>query len=119
MEGSLAEKGEKTYFCVNGTSSLTGFTESQNHRITEWSGLEGTSVGHPVQPLLKQGHPEQDAQDRVPVGLEYLQRRRLHNLPGQPVPGLHHPQREKGCKLLQNTKAKTLQFPLLFLTTLT
>jgi len=22
----------------------------QNHRITEWSGLEGTSVGHPVQP---------------------------------------------------------------------
>jgi len=24
---------------------------SQNHRITEWSGLEGTSVGHPVQPL--------------------------------------------------------------------
>ena len=23
---------------------------NQNHRITEWSGLEGTSVGHPVQP---------------------------------------------------------------------
>jgi len=25
-----------------------GFTES--HRITDWSGLEGTSVGHPAQP---------------------------------------------------------------------
>jgi len=29
------------------------------------------------------------------VGLEYLQRRRLHNLPGQPVSGLRHPQREE------------------------
>ena len=29
------------------------------------------------------------------MGLEYLQRRRLHNLPGQPVPGLRHPQREE------------------------
>jgi len=37
-------------------------------------------------PLPKQGHPEQAAQDHVQAGLEYLQRRRLHNLPGQPVP---------------------------------
>jgi len=29
------------------------------------------------------------------VGLEYLQRRRLHNFPGQPVPGLCHSQREE------------------------
>ena len=29
------------------------------------------------------------------MGLEYLQRRRLHNLPGQPGPGLRHPQREE------------------------
>jgi len=36
-------------------------------------------------PLPKQGHPEQAAQDLVQAGLEYLQRRRLHNLPGQPV----------------------------------
>jgi len=35
--------------------------------------------------LTKQGHPEQAAEDRVQAGLEYLQRRRLHNLPGQPV----------------------------------
>jgi len=43
----------------------------------------------------KQGHLQQAAQDRIQAGLEYLQRTRLHNLPGQPVPGLHHPQREE------------------------
>jgi len=32
-------------------------------------------------PLPKQGHPEQAAQDLVQTGLEYLQRRRIHNLP--------------------------------------
>jgi len=42
-----------------------------------------------------QGHLQQAAQDLVQVGLEYLQRRRLHNLPGQPVPVLRHPQREE------------------------
>jgi len=41
------------------------------------------------------GHPEQAAQHRGQAGLEYLQRRRLHNLPGQPGPGLRHPQREE------------------------
>ena len=46
-------------------------------------------------PLLNQGHPEQAAQDHVQVGFEYLQRRRLHSLPGQPVPVLCHPQREE------------------------
>jgi len=30
----------------------------QNHRITEWSGLEGTSVGHPVQPPAEAGSSE-------------------------------------------------------------
>ena len=45
-------------------------------------------------PLPKQGHPEQGAQDSVQAGLEYLQRRRLHSLPGQLVPVLRHPQRE-------------------------
>jgi len=28
-----------------------------DHRITEWSGLEGTSVGHPVQPPAQAGSP--------------------------------------------------------------
>jgi len=37
-------------------------------------------------PVPKQGHPEQAAEDLVQAGLEYLQRRRLHNLSGQPVP---------------------------------
>jgi len=45
-------------------------------------------------PLLKQGHLEQAAQNLVQVGLEYLQRRRLHSLPRQPVPVLCHPQSE-------------------------
>ena len=53
-------------------------------------------------PLPKQGHLQQAAQD-----LEYLQRRRLHNLPGQPVPGLRHPQREEVLLHVQ------LEFPLL------
>jgi len=45
-------------------------------------------------PVLKQGHLKEAAQDLVQEGLEYLQRRRLHNLPGQPVPVLRRPQRE-------------------------
>ncbi|XP_075270317.1 acyltransferase PGAP2 isoform X2 [Opisthocomus hoazin] len=47
------------------------------------------------------GHPEQAAEDLVQVGLEYLQRRRLHSLPGQPGPGLRHPQREEVLPHLQ------------------
>jgi len=45
-------------------------------------------------PLPKQGLLQQAAEDLVQAGLEYLQRRRLHHLPGQPVPVLRHPQRE-------------------------
>jgi len=37
-------------------------------------------------PLPKKGHLEQVAQDLVQAGFEYLQRRRIHNLSGQPVP---------------------------------
>jgi len=57
-------------------------------------------------PLLKQGHRQQAAQDLVQAGLEYLQRSRLHNLPGQPVPVLRHPQSEE---VLQ-TELPLLQF---------
>jgi len=54
------------------------------------TGLEGTLGDPPPNPLPKQGHPEQAAQGHVQAGLEYLQRRRLHNLPEKPVPVLHH-----------------------------
>ena len=46
-------------------------------------------------PLSKQGLLQQVAQELVQAGLEYLQRRRLHSLPGQPLPVLRHPQREE------------------------
>ena len=68
-------------------------TESQNHRMVG-VGRDLYGSSSPT-PLPKQGHPEQAAQHRVQAGLEYLQRRRLHNLPGQPVPVLCHPQREE------------------------
>jgi len=60
-------------------------------------------------PLPKQGHLKQAAQDLVQAGLEYLQRRRLHTLPGQPVSGLCHPQREEVLPLVQ-TELPLLQF---------
>jgi len=78
---------------VRGESGRAAMTKSQNHRVVGvrrdlWGSSSPT-------PLLKQGHLQQAAQDLVQTGLEYLQRRRLHNLPGQPVPGLHHPQSEE------------------------
>ena len=68
-------------------------TESQNHSMLG-VGRDLCGSSSPI-PLPKQGHLQQAAQDLVQVGLEYLQRRRLHNLPGQPVPVLPHPQREE------------------------
>jgi len=55
-------------------------------------------------PLTKQGHPQQAAQHLVQAGLEYLQRRRLHSLPGQPGPGVRHPQREEVLSRVQMEK---------------
>jgi len=59
------------------------FTESQTHRMV---GVGRDLCGSSPTPLPKQGHLEQAAQDLVQAVLEYLQRRRLHNLPEQPVP---------------------------------
>ena len=77
-------------------------TESQHGR-----GWKGPLWVTQPNPLPKQGHPEQAAQHHVQVGLEYLQRRRLHSLSGQPGPGLHHPQREEVLPHVQ------LELPLL------
>ena len=60
-------------------------------------------------PLPKQGHLQQAAQDLVHAGLEYLQRRRLHNFSGQPAPVLHHPQSEEVLPHVQ-MKLPMLQF---------
>jgi len=60
-------------------------------------------------PLLKQGHLEQAAQDLIQAGFEYLQRRRIHSPSGQRVPLLHHPQREEVLPDVQ-TELPMLQF---------
>ena len=44
--------------------------------------------------MPKQGHLQQAAQDCLQAGLEYLERRGIHSLPGQPVPVLRHLQNE-------------------------
>jgi len=67
--------------------------ELQNHRMLG-VGRDLYGSSSPT-PLPKQGHLQLAAQDRVQAGLEYLQRRRLHNLPGQPVSVLRHPQSEE------------------------
>ena len=79
-----------------------GITKSE--RGQGWQGPLWVTQSNP---LPKQGHPEQAAQHRGQAGLEYLQRRRLHRLPGQPVPGLRHPQREEVLPHVQ------LELPLL------
>ena len=81
-------------------------TESQNHRMIG-VGRDHCGSSSPT-PLPKQGHPEQAAQHLVQAGLEYLQRRRLHSLPGQPGPGLRHPQREAALPHLQHQGTQLL-----------
>ena len=76
-------------FCCKCGLSTGQHYMSQNHRMV---GVERDLWGSssPI-PLPKQGDLQQAAQDVVQVGFEYLQRRRLHNLPGQSVPVLWHP----------------------------
>ena len=66
---------------------------SQHHRMF---GVGRDLCGSSSPTLLpKQGHLQQAAQDLVRAGLEYVQRRRLHSLLGQPVPVPCHPQRKE------------------------
>jgi len=55
-------------------------TDTESHRMVG-VGRDLCGSSSPTL-LLKQGHLHQAAQDRVQAGLKYLQRRRLHNLPG-------------------------------------
>jgi len=73
--------------------------KSQNHRMVV-AGRDLCESSSPS-PLPKQGHLEQASQDLVQVGFEYLQRRRLHNLPGQSVPVVRQPQSKKGLPHVQ------------------
>jgi len=79
-------------------------TESQHSR-----GWQGPLWVTQPTPLAKQGHPQQTAQHRGQEGLEYLQRRRLHSLPGQPGPGLCHPQREEVLPHVQTEHVQWLK----------
>ena len=92
---------------VTQESRITLFTESQNHRMLG-VGRDLCGSSSPT-PLPKQGHLQQAAQDLVQAGLEYLQRKRIHNLPGQPVPVLSHPQSEEIVPHVQ-TELPMLQF---------
>ena len=65
--------------------------EEESQNVQGWKGPLWVTQSNP---LPKQGHLQQAAQDLVQAGLEYLQRR-LHSLPGQPVPVLRHPQSEE------------------------
>ena len=56
---------------------IGAWKESQNHRTTECSGLEGTSVGHPAQPPAEARLPRAGCTGPVQAGFEYLQRRRI------------------------------------------
>jgi len=89
-------------------SCLDTFGGSQNHRMLE-VGRDLCGSSSPT-PVPKQGHLEQAAQDLVQAGLEYLQRRRIHSLSGQPVLVLRHPQSEKVLPHVQ-TELCMLQFP--------
>ena len=70
---------------------------SQNHTITEWPGLEGTSrIVNLQPPHHRYGNQpphlilDQAAQGPIQPGLEHLQGRGIHNLLGQPVPLPYH-----------------------------
>ena len=65
---------------------MVTITQSQNCRGRKRS-LE---IIESNSPLCSTGSIQQAAQVGIQLGLEYLQGRRIHSLPGQPVPVLRH-----------------------------
>ena len=93
---------------------FSDFTESQNCR--GWNRpLEIIESNPPA----KAGSLDQVAQVGVQAGVDYLQRRRLHNLSGQPVPALHDPHCEDLMHLCRTSYASVCgHFPLSYHDTL-
>jgi len=56
---------ENPYAALEGLRALSA---DAFHRITEWSGLEGTSVGHLVQPPAEAGSPTVGCRGPCPGG---------------------------------------------------
>lgn len=77
------------------------------HRIIVTLRLEGIWGSSSSTPLPMQDHLEQFTQKPVQVGFECSQTGRLHNLPGQPVPMLWHPQR---TEILSHDEVKRKHF---------
>ena len=80
------------------------FSFSQNQRIIECFGLEGTFRGHLAKPpCSEQGYQlGQVAQSIVQPGLECFQGWGLQYLSGQPVPVFHHPYGKKFLPYIQS-----------------
>ena len=67
LEGKATEV--KCSSRINGQQHPTKMKSHRiTHRITEWSGLEGTSVGHPVQPPAEAGLPTAGCRGPCPGG---------------------------------------------------
>lgn len=76
-------RADFNFFLASGMTNQHSKIQSKNHRIFEVGRYLWQSSG-PV-PVLKQGHPEQDAYDHGQMILRDLQGGRLYNLPGQLV----------------------------------
>lgn len=79
---------------LNTWSFLSVFLKQENHRITDWLGLEERFKDHLVHPSCQgQGHlsPDHAAQSPIPSGSEHFQGWCVHNFSGKPAPVPHYP----------------------------